>query len=135
MNQRPKGTGIVRIEVATGAQKVVFGEEAAQGFVTSYVVADDHTAWAIVGAWESGNPTSLVKFDPSTGERDPAWGPIRTPLYRLFHIQLAADDELLFVSDRTERAPGVRVLSTRQAALVGFLHSRVLPPMELLVLR
>lgn len=129
-----RNAALVRIDLAARSAKVALSAAAANGFVTAFDIADESLGYAIVAEFEGDNPTSVVRFDPSTGtllDRSP-WA--RTTDYRLWDLALLRDKQLLLVADRNEEAPGVRILSTTDGARLGRIPTRLLP-IELLVLR
>jgi len=131
-----RSAGLVRIDLGARKATVALSAEAAKGFVTAFDLVDDHTGYAIVGDFAPDNPTSLVRFDPTTGKLLDASPWARTSGYKLWDVTAlttAAGEGLLLVADRTEENPGLRVLSTRDGARVGFIPTRLLPIQQIVL--
>jgi hypothetical protein len=127
-----RGGALVKIDLATAKASIAFSEDAAGGFVDSFDLVDDHTAFAIVASYTDPNPTTLIRFDPTTGARDASFRSVTTTGYTLWSVAKASS--VILLADRREESPGIRILSTDDGGGLGFLPTR-LPPVELLVLR
>jgi outer membrane protein assembly factor BamB len=123
--------GIEAVDAATWtAGGYLVTEETLGGDVTSFVVADDGTIWAIVSSPDFA--TSLVRYDPADGSlrtaaADPGFA---------FSCVARVSGDLLGVCDRTRTRPGVRLFelpdgSERTAAPIDV----GLPPWQIRSLR
>lgn len=129
-----RNAGLVRIDLAARKATVVLSAEAAGGFVTTFVLASDDIGYAIVGEFVGDNPTSVVRFDPTAGKVTATWA--KTSGYFFWDLSVLTTIDgrgLLLVADRTEAAPGLRVLSSDDGARLGLIPTRLLPSQQLVL--
>jgi hypothetical protein len=132
-----RDAGLVRIDLAARTATVALSADAAQGFVTAFALDDENTGYALVGGFDGDHPTSLVRFDPTAGKLLDATPWARTSGAQLSDLTMmttSAGDALLLVADGTDYAPGLRVLSARDGARLGFIPTPF-PPLQQIVLR
>ncbi len=123
---------LVRIDLASKTATAILPPAVVSGFVTAFDFVEDGSAFAVVASFAEENPTSLVRFDPTTGKVGDTVA--STTGYDLWDVVAVSGSELVLVADRDPTAPGVRVLSRIDGARLGYLPTR-LPPIEVIVLR
>jgi hypothetical protein len=102
--------GIERFDTATSTTRLLVAERDLGGSVSEVAITDRCGAAIVAGPLPTVNPTSLVTFDPTSGQvlttaRSPLLGP--TPGYDL--QALAWRGDVLYVGDRRSGASGFRV--------------------------
>lgn len=98
---------------ATGPAGLAITEEALGGDLVDAVVVDAHRGYAVIAVSRADNQmsTSLVRFDPSSGQRETVL--LEAEGYDYSFLALTPDREQLWLTDRTRSAPGVRVFSVQ----------------------
>jgi hypothetical protein len=118
--------------VLDGTQLMLDGK-ATRGFVNGYDVYDDERGWAVIASIEStDNPTSVVEFNPTTGQIvSNVWYGRGT--FDLWDIALA--DDRLLVLDRNRQDPAIVVLDASDGSLIEPRITTRLAAVELVILR
>jgi hypothetical protein len=125
-----RDAALVRVDLASKTASKVLDAATVGGFVTAFDLADGVTGYAIVAGYDGDNPTKLVTFDVGTGAAGATWA---TSAGYMFWDVAAVGAQLL-LADRTQKAPGVRVLARSDGARLGHIPTR-LPPIEMIVVR
>ncbi|MGZ3451323.1 MAG: hypothetical protein ACXVEF_17075 [Polyangiales bacterium] len=125
-----RDAALVRVDPSTKTATKVLDGTAAGGFVSAFDLADGVTGYAIVADYDGDNPTRLVTFDVQTGTVGATWA--TSAHYKFWDVAAVGDQVLL--ADRTDEAPGLRVLSRRDGSRLGHVSTR-LPPIEFVVVR
>lgn len=96
---------------ATGPAGLAVTEEDLGGDLVDAVVLEAHRGYAVIAITRPDNQmsTSLVRFDPSSGQREAVL--LEAEGYDYSFLALSPDREQLWLTDRTRNAPGVRVFS------------------------
>lgn len=119
---------LVRIDPLAATTERLLPPEVAGGFVTAFTLVEN-SGYAVVASFADENPTKVVRFDLATGAIDATFA--STSRYLFWDI-VAVRDKLL-VADRSDGAPGLRVLHMSDGAIQGKIPTR-LGPIETLVL-
>ncbi|GAC1351584.1 MAG: hypothetical protein NVSMB1_06010 [Polyangiales bacterium] len=129
-----RGASLVKVDIAQKRASTVLSDVESGGFINGFDLEsdDDHVGYAIVASYEAPNATSLIRFDPITHRRDPSFRATSTAKYSLWGVSYA--NGVLFIADRREERPGIRVLSASDGAQLELIPTRLLP-VEILVLR
>jgi hypothetical protein len=133
------GDGIDLVDLAAGTATQLISETALGGSVDEVVWAGPDEAYAItLGPVPFVNPTSVVRFDPQSGQVS------QPPLARApwfcdqangagyVHVGLAVDGDVVLAGDRTPAAAAVRVFSRATGAELPSFYTTVAPPWGLL---
>jgi hypothetical protein len=133
------GDGIDLVDLAAGKATQLISETALGGSIDEVVWAGPDEAYAItLGPVPHVNPTSLIRFDPQSGQvtqpplaRAPSFcDPANGEAY--VHVGLAVDGDVVAVGDHTTSAPAVRVFSRATGAELPSFYTTVAPPWGLL---
>lgn len=120
--------GIERIDTRTGTSELAISETALGGSVSELAIASENEAYALVATDETSNDTSLVRFDPQTGNVTGSWA-TTTGRYGLWGLAIAGDD--VVVGDRERTAPRLRIFDRKSGVERGSIPLGVLPPVSI----
>lgn len=120
--------GIERIDTRNESSELVIRETALGGSPSELAIASATEAYALVATDEVSNDTSLVRFDPSTGEVTGSWA-TTTGRYGLWGLAIAGDD--VIVGDRERSAPRLRIFDRKSGMERGSIPLGVLPPVSI----
>lgn len=124
--------GVERVRLSTREHSVIITEAELGGSATEAVVASDTEGYAIVAGPEAGsNPTSVVRFDPSTGHVTQT---LARPASGFVHWGLALNGPHLLVGDRTYGAQAIHVFNRESGAKEAAITPKLLPPVSLVTL-
>jgi hypothetical protein len=120
-------------QVVLDGTKLLLNGKATRGFVNGYEVYDADRGWAVVASIDSpDNPTSVVEFNPTTGQIvSNVW--FGRDAFDLWDLALA--DDRLLVLDRNRQDPAIVVLDASDGSLIEPRITTRLAPVELVVLR
>jgi hypothetical protein len=119
--------GIDVVDFAQGTAQQLISEVELGGSATEVVVAGPTEGYAIVLGDGEASPTSLVRFDPSTGKRTQ----VLDTATRFLHSGLALDGGLVLVGDHTEHTGGILAFDRATQAASGRITAHRLPPWSL----
>jgi hypothetical protein len=138
-NTVDQGDGIDLVDLAAGTVTQLISETVLGGSVDEVVWAGPEEAYAItLGPVLSVNPTSLIRFDPQSGQvtQPPlaraSWFCCMASGQGYVHVGLALDGDVLAIGDHTQEAPAVRVFSRATGAELPSFYATVAPPWALL---
>jgi len=119
--------GIDVVDFATGTAKQLISESVLGGTVSEVIIAGPTEGYAIVLGDGEKSPTSLVRFNPSTGTRTKVLD--AAPLF--LHAGLAVDGDLILVGDHTIKGAGILAFDRATQAARGRITAHRLPPWSL----
>jgi hypothetical protein len=127
----PVPGALVKLELTKGTATTVLDGRPSGTFFYGYDIVDAHTGWVVVASLANAdNPTTLVPFDPSTGELKPAW--YRRDSYQLSDVHVSGGR--LFLVDRQSQEQAVVIFDTTDGSIVNRFATR-LPAVEMVLLR
>jgi hypothetical protein len=127
-----EGSGVELIHLDTGEHHVVVSEAALGGSVTEAIIAGPSEGYAIVAGPEHGtNPTSVVRFDPTSGE---VTRKLAGPAGAFVHTGLTVNGPYVVVGDRTYGAPGIHFFDRETGERAASLTPQVLAPVSIIAL-
>lgn len=119
--------GIDVVDFAQGAARQLISESELGGSATEVILAGPTEGYAIVAGDGTKSPTSLVRFDPSTGKRDA----VLAEATEFLHTGLAIDGGLVLVGDHSAEGAGILAFDRATRAPAGRITARRLPPWSL----
>ncbi len=119
--------GIDVVDFAQGSARQLISESELGGSVTEVVIAGPTEGYAIVAGDGEKSPTSLVRFDPSTGMRTE----IVDAATQFLHAGLAIDGGLVLVGDHTNKGAAILAFDRATQAARGRITAHRLPPWSL----
>lgn len=119
--------GIDVVDFAQGSARQLISESELGGSATEVVIAGPTEAYAIVAGDGLESPTSLVRFDPSTGNRFS----IVSAANRFLHTGVAIDGDLVLVGDHTLEGAGILAFDRATLEPRGRVTAHRLPPWAL----
>ena len=119
--------GIDVVDFAQGTAQQLISEAELGGSATEVVIAGPTEAYAIVAGDGLESPTSLVRFDPSTGKRFS----IVSAATRFLHTGVAIDGDLVLVGDHTIEGAGILAFDRATLEPRGRITAHRLPPWAL----
>ena len=126
-------TGHVAPRVVLDGSQLMLNGKATRGFVNGYDVLDDERGWAVIASIDDpNNTTSVVEFNPTTGDIVTNVWYSRSKFY-LWDLALA-DDRLLVV-DRDPVDPTLVVLDASDGSVITPNIPSRLPAVEMVILR
>lgn len=121
--------GVERLHLASGQSEVVVAETELKGSPIEAVLVSETEGYAIVaGPVERVNPTSIVRFDPSTRRVTQTLMTAASFAYS----GLAVNGPLLVVGDHTYGAAALRVFDRATSVELQAISPNVLPPISIL---
>jgi len=121
------GDGIDLVDFAAGTATQLISEVELGGSVTELIIAGPTEAYAIVAGDNEENPTSLVRFDPSTGLRVA----VLSTASVFANAGLAINGDLVLVGDHTVEGAGIVAFDRASWAESGRITAHRLPPWSL----
>lgn len=121
------GDGIDLVDFAAGAAKQLISEVELGGSATEVIIAGPTEAYAIVAGDSEENPTSLVRFDPSTGKRVA----VLSTASVFANAGLAINGGLVLVGDHTAEGAGIVAFDRASGEESGRITAHRLPPWSL----
>jgi hypothetical protein len=121
------GDGIDLVDFAAGTATQLISEVELGGSATEVLIAGPTEAYAIVAGDSQANPTSLVRFDPSTGKRVAVL--TRAPGFA--NAGLALNGGLVLVGDHTGENAGIVAFDRASRTESGRITAHRLPPWSL----
>lgn len=127
-----EGSGVELIHLDSGEHRVVISEAALKGSPTEAIIAGPSEGYAIVAGPEQGtNPTSVVRFDPTSGE---VTRTLAGPAGAFVHTGLAVNGPYVVVGDRTYGAPAIHFFDRETGERAASLTPQVLAPVSIIAL-